>query len=305
MSSTLPPRPHLDHLRRQARELHRDLLARDPAALARAAPYRLVPQPRLTAAQGVIAREYGFASWPKLLEEVERRRAADLSDDAWLQRLMALVYGQGFDAPQPRRALALARTRRVDSPAHARVLALALGDLPTVQRTMAGRDLAAPLPPLNAPALACAAFSSLARLEEQRAGLVATVQWLLAQGADPNTRWADPARPDERLPVLYGAVSRAACFETTQALLQAGADPNDNESLYHATEQSDRRIVAALVAAGARWHGTNALYRQLDHDRLEHLRQVLDLGADVHERGPDGGGPLHHEIGRASCRERV
>jgi hypothetical protein len=38
-----------------------------------------------------------------------------------------------------------------------------------------------------------------------------------------------------------------------QRLLAAGADPNDNESLYHAVEQDDRRIVAALVAAGARW----------------------------------------------------
>lgn len=298
MSSTLPSRPHLDHLRRQARELHRALLAQDPAALARAAPYRLDPQPRLTAAQGVVAREYGFASWPKLLEEVERRRAAELSDEAWLQRVLTLAYGQGFDTPQPQRALALARTRRVDSLAQARVLALALGDLPTVQRTLAGLDLAAPLPPLQATPLACAAFSSLARLEEQRTGLVATVRWLLAQGADPNTRWADPARPDERLPVLYGAVSRAACFETTLALLQAGAEPNDKESLYHATEQSDRRIIAALVQAGARWNGTHALYRQLDHDRLEHLRQVLELGANVHERGPGGNAPLHHAIVR-------
>ncbi|MDP3612703.1 MAG: ankyrin repeat domain-containing protein, partial [Rubrivivax sp.] len=138
----------------------------------------------------------------------------------------------------------------------------------------------------------------LARIDAVRPGLVATVQWLLAQGADANTRWADPARPDERLPVLYGAVARAACFDTTQLLLQAGADPNDQESLYHATEQKDRRIVAALVQAGAHWQGTNALLRQLDHDSVDDLRQLLAQGADVNEAGPHGTRPLHHAITR-------
>lgn len=294
MSSTLPPRPHADHLRRQARELLRALQAHDPAALARAAPYRPGPQPRLAAAQLVVAREYGFASWPQLMLEVERRAASSLSNADWLARVLALAHGEGWNTPQPQRALALARSRSFQHVA----LSLTLGDLAAVQQALVGQDLSLPLPPLNAPALAYTAFSSLARLDEQRPGLVQTVQWLLTQGADPNTRWTDPARPEEKLPVLYGAISRAACFETTQALLQAGADPNDNESLYHATEQTDRRFVAALVQAGARWQGTNALYRQLDFDRLDQLQQVLDLGADVHERTPDGAGPLHHAITR-------
>lgn len=225
--------------------------------------------------------------------------ASDLSNTDWLDRALALAHGQGWNTPQPQRALALAVAQADSRRFEAVALSLTLGDLAAVQRALADQDLSLPLPPLNAPALAYAAFSSLARLDEQRPGLVQTVQWLLAQGADPNTRWTDPARPGEELPVLYGAVSRAACFETVQALLQAGADPNDNESLYHATEQTDRRLIAALVHAGARWQGTNALYRQLDFDRLDHLQQVLDLGADVHELGPGGSGPLHHAITRA------
>jgi ankyrin repeat protein len=127
-----------------------------------------------------------------------------------------------------------------------------LGDLPAVQRGLTGADLAVPLPPLGWSALAYAAASSLARLDDTRPGLVATVEWLLAQGADPDTRWTDPVHPEERLPVLYGAVSRAACFETTQALLQAGADPNDNESLYHAiTRGRSAAFVQLLVERGA------------------------------------------------------
>jgi len=292
-------------LRRQARELHRALKLQHPAALARAAPYRLDPQPRLTAAQLVIAREHGFESWPRLMEAVEEQRAAALSDADFVQQVLLLAYGQGWTAPQPRRAQALAQTRKQTRRAGSLALSLALGDLPAVQAAWTAADLTRPLPPFGAPALASVAFSSLARLDECRAGHIATVQWLLAQGADANGRWAPSAHPDQALPMLYGAVARAACFETVQALLQAGADPNDNESLYHATEQSDRRILAALVHAGARWHGTNALFRQLDHDRLEDLRQALELGADVNESGPHGARPLHHAIVRGRTRPFV
>jgi len=218
--------------------------------------------------------------------------AAALPEADFVQQVLLLAYGHGWTAPQPQRALALARSRQVDSLA----LSLALGDLPAVQRALAGADLARQLPPFGAPALAAVVVSSLARLDDCRAGHVATVRWLLAQGADANGRWAPAAHADQPLPLLYGAVARAACFETVQALLEAGADPNDNESLYHATEQADRRILAALVRHGARWRGTNALFRQLDHDRLDDLRQVLELGADVNESGHHGTRPLHHAI---------
>jgi ankyrin repeat protein len=252
------------------------------------------------------------------MQALERDDLAEPPDADFVQRVLKLALGQGWQAPQPQQAWALLQTRQQPgSPTSPSISAtvstpkgpatdlsawlalwLVQGDLPTVQQALAGAHVHELLPPLQAPALAYAAGSSLARIPALRAGLVATVQWLLDQGADANTRWADPARPDEQMPVLYSAVSRAGCFESVQALLAAGADPNDKESLYHATEQADRRIIAALVQAGARWHGTNALYRQLDHDHLGHLQQVLDLGADVHERGPGGGGPLHHAIQR-------
>jgi hypothetical protein len=60
----LPERPHLDHLRRQARELLRAWRAGQPEALARAAPWALnVATPQLSLAQLVIARELGWPSW--------------------------------------------------------------------------------------------------------------------------------------------------------------------------------------------------------------------------------------------------
>jgi hypothetical protein len=72
--STLPARPDLDQLRRQARELLRAAIANDEEALHR---IRAVSEKQtLAAAQLAIAREYGFASWPKLRAEVLRRQAA-------------------------------------------------------------------------------------------------------------------------------------------------------------------------------------------------------------------------------------
>lgn len=290
MNPALPERPDPEHLRRQARELLRAWRAGAPEALARVAPYRLPP--RLGAAQLVLAREYGLPSWPRLMDEVRRRRAAALPDADFIDQVLALALGRGWDAPQPAQAAALLETRRPRSA----MLALVRGDLPAVQAALAGADPAAPLPPWNSPPLAYAAFSSLARLPAFRPGLVATVAWLLDRGADPNARLTEPG--GEPLPVLYGAVARAACRETVQALLAAGADPNDHESLYHATEQADRGILEALVTAGARWAGTNALFRQLDHDGLPALRQCLALGADPNERAPQGGNALHHALKR-------
>ena len=71
--SQLPARPDLDQLRRQAREMHRAALAGDVGALRRLR--QVSGNVGLSAAQLAIAREYGFASWPKLKAEVGRRRA--------------------------------------------------------------------------------------------------------------------------------------------------------------------------------------------------------------------------------------
>ncbi|WP_425259925.1 ankyrin repeat domain-containing protein [Rubrivivax sp. RP6-9] len=294
MARALPPHPHADHLRLQARDLLRALRGGDPEAGARAAPCRLPAPPRLAGAQLVIAREHGFASWRQLMDHVEQRRAAALSDTAYADRFLTLALGRGLDTPRPQVALALAQQRVPRGLA----AALALGRRAAVQQALADADPNAALPPFDAPPLVYAAFSSLARSDSHRPGLVDTVAWLLARGADANAVLIDPAAPNDPLPVLYGATARAQCLQTVQLLLQAGAEPDDGESLYHATELADRRILVALVQAGARWTGTHALLRQLDHDDIEGLRQALALGADPNESGPDGLCALHHAVVR-------
>ncbi len=65
--ASLPQDPDLEQLRNQARELQRAVRRREPSASARVARWH--PQPPaadrfpLTAAQLVVAREHGFASW--------------------------------------------------------------------------------------------------------------------------------------------------------------------------------------------------------------------------------------------------
>ena len=53
MSRNLPPHPNLEHLKKQAKDLLHELQQSDPAL-------------KLADAQHALAREYGFASWPKL-----------------------------------------------------------------------------------------------------------------------------------------------------------------------------------------------------------------------------------------------
>jgi hypothetical protein len=58
MSRSLPPHPNLAHLKKQAKDLLNDLKQQNPAS-------------KLADAQHTLAREYGFASWPKLKVYVE------------------------------------------------------------------------------------------------------------------------------------------------------------------------------------------------------------------------------------------
>ena len=116
--SSLPGRPDLAQLRRQARELQRAATGGDPGAVRRVG--QVSAETTLSAAQLAIAREYGFASWARLKEEAERRRASALETretaapaGSWRDYLAAdgdgdadeLIEGQYADRPQLRPVL--------------------------------------------------------------------------------------------------------------------------------------------------------------------------------------------------------
>lgn len=83
----LPARPDLDQLRHQAKDLLHAAKGGDATALRRvqAVSDRLI----LSSAQLAVAREYGFASWPQLKAEVERREILNSRDLERLRRLVA------------------------------------------------------------------------------------------------------------------------------------------------------------------------------------------------------------------------
>src|SRR5258706_7632491 len=74
-SKSLPARPSLESLRKQAKRLARDIAVGEAAAIARArAHLPNVDLPlRQRNAQLVIAREYGYAGWQDLTTEVSKR----------------------------------------------------------------------------------------------------------------------------------------------------------------------------------------------------------------------------------------
>jgi ankyrin repeat protein len=103
---------------------------------------------------------------------------------------------------------------------------------------------------------------------------------LLARGADPNVTFENEYGA---MSALYGAAGVGHDPELTRTLLEAGADPDDGESLYHATESSSTACLEQLLAHGAETRGTNALAHALDDERLEHVRLLLEAGADPNE----------------------
>ncbi len=90
MVQSLPARPDLDVLRRQAR------------ALQRAANANGVGGPlTLAKAQTALARDYGFASWPKLKAEVDARRSAALAASADARALAERWFALARDGDLP------------------------------------------------------------------------------------------------------------------------------------------------------------------------------------------------------------
>ncbi|MEW6752583.1 MAG: sigma 54-interacting transcriptional regulator [Candidatus Latescibacterota bacterium] len=108
MSASLPAHASLRQLRNQAKDLHRAAQVREPEAFRRFREHhprhRTTPDDRLAEAgltlqdaQLVIAREYGFDSWPKLAASLSETGSAEpwpeqmVGSSAVAQRLRALI----------------------------------------------------------------------------------------------------------------------------------------------------------------------------------------------------------------------
>ena len=301
-SLSLPPEPDLDHLKGQARSLQRSVRAGDPDAIG--AVRRFHPRPDtvadpatfpLGAAQLVLARRYGFPSWPALRRHVavvaEHSRSPHqvplppaLSTDgdggggdgevaavARLLRLGCLVYG-GDDVGRHSEATALLRARPELASAHISAAA-AVGNVPYLREAVAGDPALANRPggPFRWPPLLYLAYSRIDSDDPDHRPLDAA-EVLLAAGADPDAGYLwEGTYPFTALTgALGGGEDRGnqpphkESLGLARLLLVAGADPNDSQALYN---------------------------RQFDPDD-GHLRLLIEFGL-----GTDRGGPWHARLG--------
>ena len=100
----LPPRPHADYYKKQAKALLKSVRDSEPSALARVrafhprisaphSPETIAVNLTLSDAQLVIAREHGFESWPKLAAHIEAVRRLDSSVAAFESAADAIALG--------------------------------------------------------------------------------------------------------------------------------------------------------------------------------------------------------------------
>ena len=302
MSKSLPSRPDLRWLRDEAK------------ARRRAGEFS-----SLALAHLAIAREYGFASWPRLKAHVD---AVTLGA---VERAEILIASACSDNPR-RAAVILAQDPIIAR--HDLASACVAGEVAEVDRRLRERPglVDEPTGPNGWQPLLYACFSRLLRTDPVRAlGVRAVAAALLAAGADPNASFM---HGDWLQAPIYGAAGIAGDAELTQLLLAAGADPNDagpshavGEALYHACEHRDPTCARLLIEAGTDPEVvTYCLGRALNFDnhsmiamfcahgvrpRAEHLHQalwrrrpvqtvaaLLDAGAPLEERDDHGLTPL-------------
>lgn len=327
----LPERPHLDQLKKQAKDLlalyrsgAADAFARFrnalPAARGKSDAEIAALRLRLADAQSCVARDYGFASWADLASFVAARNALAGDRPRVILTLLGLIYAGDITGGSGRAHPTVAARVLDEQPdlvGDDPYLACAVGDLEALRRETA-QDPAwvnRAGGPLILPPLVAVTHSSLVRLPAYRERLRAAAKLLLDAGADPNqsvaSRWmASPSASDMAHPLsaLYGAAGQNHDVALTRLLLARGADPNDGESLYHSLEDLD--CTRLLLSAGARVTGTNALYRALDLDGPEPLRLLLAHGGDANEPATsqptsDWGTPLLWAIRRRRSPDHV
>jgi ankyrin repeat protein len=282
MSRSLPHRPNIEQLRRQAKELRDAAQAGEPAALNRYATYASATQPTLSSAQLVIAREHGFPSWARLKTAVGASSTPDLPTlvDMFLT---ASIEGRVKQAAKLLRANPAIATYDIST-------AAVLGDQPTVQEYVQDEPALAILPDTRRrwPPLLYAAHSAWHTVDQDHAEGILQVVWLLLDtGASPNTDNGRPCRSGGRS-ALFGAAGIANNAAVASLLLRYGADPNDGESLYHAAMHADRACLRVLLGHGATVAGTNAFPAAIAPGNAEAVRLMIESGGDPGRPVPEG-----------------
>ncbi len=318
----LPSDPSLEHLKNQAKTLLTRARAGDAEALRWVREYHPDPpdELRLAGAQLVVARAYGFPSWPKLhahLEVVERYSrnphrapaAADPEDE--FLRLACLTYSSDDPARSERaREMLAKRPELARASLHA---AAAAGDAEAARELLGGAALHDVHAAVNAQA-GPHRWEPLLYLTYSRAaggGALEVARLLLDAGADPNAGFLWEGLPSP-FTALTGALGRGEgdppphrdALALAELLLEAGADPNDTQVTYNLSWTPGDEWLELLLrfgfgrGDGGTWHArlapAHASPRENAEDALtwsalyglpSRVRLLLGAGVDLDGRG--------------------
>ncbi|MGD1029860.1 MAG: ankyrin repeat domain-containing protein [Opitutaceae bacterium] len=295
MSKSLPERPDLGQLKKQAKDLLDAVEAGNPEALERLDPGERSEEFALHDAQRVVARAYGFASWAKLKLHVETRT---------LEAAEARLISASLEGDEE-----AVRTILAERPGLANrsiYSAAALGDDRFLRDALRSDPASAKAKggPQEWDPLHYLCFGRCGGSDSSRANAART---LLAAGADPNSAHIAPRWPESPQAVLYGVTGVNDYPQLARVLLQAGADPNDCESRYHAAEKHHEACLEVLGEFGADFSGRdkvwgnsplNFLLGWQPHDHVRRgIEWLLDHGADPNvTSGAKERTPLHAAI---------
>ncbi|MEV4507437.1 ankyrin repeat domain-containing protein [Dactylosporangium sp. NPDC049525] len=333
----LPDNPDLEHLRNQAKTLQRRVRDGDAQALAAVREFHPRPPQAFARADAllVVARSYGFASWPALratLDAIDRftrsphRRPVDGTSapvDEFLL-LGCLTYSNDDPARWARARRMLAE--RPELAGESIFTAAAVGDVAAARRLLDGDPGLADRqggPHRWEPLL----YLAYSRIDSTAPGhsTLEVARLLLERGADPEAGflWDGLTSPFTVLTGAFGGGEGAPPphqfrLELAELLLSAGADPNDSQTLYNCGLQPDGDEHLRLLLRhglgrgdGGVWHRRlghthptpaqllqDELIKAARHGRFDRARLLLDHGAD-----PDGVGTAHPIFGGRTARE--
>ncbi len=301
----LPGNANLEQLRNGAKSFQRAVCAGDPGAAAVVREFH----PRLPDAQPadlqgftradaqlVVARQFGFPSWPKLKAHLElvagySRSPHDqpvggaLADDRAIAdeflRLACLNYGD--DDPPRRKGAAELLDAHPWLPGAGIYTAAAVGDVQAAGRLLhedpqaAGRQGG---PYAWEPLL----YLTYSRVPTAGGSAVEVARLLLDRGADPNAGylWEGLVPPFTALTGVFGSgedgqPAHPEWRPLARLLLEAGADPNDGQALYNRGwgPETDEGWLDLLLEFGL-GRGDGGPWRRLLGERQDSPRQMLE-----------------------------
>jgi ankyrin repeat protein len=277
----LPARPNLDHLKNEAKALHKAVQDGNAAAIERVhATLGDQKTLKLTDAQRVIAREYGFPSWARLRSHVAASRGSDEAITAFLRAVQFQDVGSAKQALD-------AEPRIASESLHVAAVLGRADDAERLIREDSSRVRERVGNPAADPLLFLCFSPFHGESAERDAALLKTARLLLDAGADPNT-----VDGQYGVPALYAVTGARSVLPMARLLIDAGANPTDGESVFHAAENFHEEALELLLSAGADLNyvgdwGNTALYfllRWHDVGREETVnkgfRWLLDHGAD-------------------------